>query len=50
MMLIILKKMIVKMVEKKLLRWTYLINYLDNVVSAHLFIDSDSYRKFEDVQ
>ena len=38
------------MVEKKPLRWTYPINYLDNVVSAHLFTDSYSYRKFEDVQ
>jgi len=42
------KKLLTKWLENKLLKGTYLVSYLDTIMNAHLLIDSNFNKEFEE--
>ena len=49
-MLFLYEEIVTKQVEKKSLRGTYLVGYLNEVMVSHFMINLDSDKKFEKVQ
>jgi len=41
--------MFTKQEKKKPIRWTFLVGYLDNIVSSHSLTDLNSNKEFEEV-